>query len=71
MKVFGASVAITATASAVALLAQRAAAAYVTTSGTTFQLDGEPFYIFGTNAYWASDMQWVRSRGAFWCERCD
>lgn len=60
MKVFGASAAFAAAAGAFALLAQRAAAGYVTTSGTTFQLDGEPFYIFGTNAYWASDMQWVR-----------
>ncbi|KAK1929518.1 Mannan endo-1 [Phytophthora citrophthora] len=35
-----------------------ASAGFVTTSGTNFQLDGSPFYIFGTNAYWASEIQW-------------
>lgn len=57
MKVFGASAAIS-----VALMAQQAAAGYVTTSGTNFQLDGEHFYIFGTNAYWTSMTQWVSQR---------
>eukprot|EP00644_Phytophthora_capsici_P017101 jgi/Phyca11/21472/fgenesh1_pg.PHYCAscaffold_96_\ len=35
-----------------------ASAGFVTTSGTHFQVDGSPFYIFGTNAYWASEIQW-------------
>ncbi|KAL3670976.1 hypothetical protein V7S43_004161 [Phytophthora oleae] len=52
MKVF-------ASAALVASLAiESASAGFVTTSGTTFQADGSPFYIFGTNAYWASEIQW-------------
>ncbi|KAG7376427.1 hypothetical protein PHYPSEUDO_013575 [Phytophthora pseudosyringae] len=33
-------------------------AGFVTTSGTAFEVDGAPFYIFGTNAYWASEINW-------------
>ncbi|KAL3670975.1 hypothetical protein V7S43_004160 [Phytophthora oleae] len=43
---------------AAALLASSATAGFVTTSGTNFELDGSPFYIFGTNAYWASEITW-------------
>ncbi|KAG3079390.1 hypothetical protein PI124_g14284 [Phytophthora idaei] len=53
MKVFASAV-------AVASLADEATAAgFVTTSGTNFHVDGQPFYIFGTNAYWASEINWA------------
>ncbi|KAL4145171.1 hypothetical protein PRNP1_012844 [Phytophthora ramorum] len=51
----------TAAALLAALTAQSASAGYVTTSGTTFQLDGSPFYVFGTNAYWASEITWSKA----------
>ncbi|KAE8952092.1 hypothetical protein PF005_g24602, partial [Phytophthora fragariae] len=41
MKVFATAAAL--------LTAHTATAGYVTTSGTNFELDGKPFYIFGTN----------------------
>jgi hypothetical protein len=34
-------------------------AGFVTTSDTAFEVDGEPFYVFGTNSYWASEINWV------------
>ncbi|KAG6945046.1 hypothetical protein JG688_00016767, partial [Phytophthora aleatoria] len=40
------------------LAIQAASAGFVTTSGTAFEVDGQPFYIFGTNAYWASEINW-------------
>ncbi|GMF33540.1 unnamed protein product [Phytophthora lilii] len=52
MKVF-ASAAILAS-----LAVQAATAGFVKTSGTAFELDGEPFYIFGTNSYWTSEINW-------------
>ncbi|GMF56092.1 unnamed protein product [Phytophthora fragariaefolia] len=55
MKVFATAAALLAS-----LASQSADAGYVTTSGTNFELDGKPFYIFGTNAYWASEITWVR-----------
>lgn len=54
MKVFSTAAALLAS-----LAAHTATAGYVTTSGTNFELDGKPFYIFGTNAYWASEITWV------------
>ncbi|POM80317.1 Mannan endo-1,4-beta-mannosidase, partial [Phytophthora palmivora] len=36
-------------------------AGFVPTSGTNFELDGKPFYIFGTNAYWASEITWSKT----------
>ncbi|RLN96133.1 hypothetical protein BBJ28_00025023, partial [Nothophytophthora sp. Chile5] len=56
MKVFAHIAAIAATSASLAV--QTATAGFVTTSGTTFEADGSPFYIFGTNAYWASEIQW-------------
>ncbi|KAF4031016.1 Cellulase (glycosyl hydrolase family 5) [Phytophthora infestans] len=38
------------------LIADGATASYVTTSGTNLELSGKPFYVFGTNAYWVSEM---------------
>ncbi|RLN74246.1 hypothetical protein BBO99_00009027, partial [Phytophthora kernoviae] len=40
------------------LVTQSANAGFVTTSDTAFQVDGKPFYVFGTNAYWASEITW-------------
>ncbi|KAF1788563.1 Glycoside hydrolase superfamily [Phytophthora cactorum] len=40
------------------LAIQAASAGFVTTSETAFEVDGQPFYIFGTNAYWASEINW-------------
>ncbi|KAG6572648.1 mannan endo-1 [Phytophthora cinnamomi] len=56
MKVF-----TTATALLASLAAHTATAGYVTTSGTNFELNGKPFYIFGTNAYWASEITWSKT----------
>ncbi|KAE8879009.1 hypothetical protein PF003_g36916 [Phytophthora fragariae] len=53
MKVFATAAAL--------LTAHTATAGYVTTSGTNFELDGKPFYIFGTNAYWASEITWSKT----------
>lgn len=47
---------------ALAALANVASAGFVTTSGTNFELDGEPLYIFGTNAYWAATMKWTETQ---------
>jgi hypothetical protein len=49
----------TAAALLASLAAHTATAGFVTTSGTTFHVDGNPFYMFGTNAYWASETTWV------------
>jgi mannan endo-1,4-beta-mannosidase len=54
MKVFSSAAALLAS-----LAAHTATAGFVTTSGTTFELDGSPFYMFGTNAYWASEITWA------------
>ncbi|KAF1785645.1 Glycoside hydrolase superfamily [Phytophthora cactorum] len=51
MKIFATTAALFAS-----LSAHTATAGYVTTSGTNFELDGKPFYVFGTNAYWASEI---------------
>ncbi|KAG6572617.1 mannan endo-1 [Phytophthora cinnamomi] len=40
------------------LAAQVANAGFVKTSGTAFEVDGKPFNVFGTNAYWASEINW-------------
>lgn len=53
MKVFAGAVALA------PLAAQVANAGFVKTAGTAFEVDGEPFYVFGTNAYWASEINWV------------
>ncbi|KAF1788005.1 Glycoside hydrolase superfamily [Phytophthora cactorum] len=45
MKIFATTAALFAS-----LSAHTATAGYVTTSGTNFELDGKPFYVFGTNA---------------------
>ncbi|KAH7465630.1 putative mannan endo-1,4-beta-mannosidase C [Phytophthora ramorum] len=42
----------------VSLAIQATTAGFVKTSGTAFEVDGEPFYIFGTNSYWASEINW-------------
>ncbi|KAG2989710.1 hypothetical protein PC121_g8808 [Phytophthora cactorum] len=49
MKVFATAAALFAS------LTPYATAGYVTMSGTNFELNGKPFYVFGTNAYWASE----------------
>ncbi|POM71111.1 Glycoside hydrolase, family 5 [Phytophthora palmivora] len=49
---------LTRVAALVSLFIQAVSASFVTTSGTAFEVDGEPFYIFGTNAYWASEINW-------------
>ncbi|EEY55265.1 mannan endo-1,4-beta-mannosidase, putative [Phytophthora infestans T30-4] len=56
MKVFATAAALFAS-----LSAHSATAGYVTTSGTNFELDGQPFYVFGTNAYWASEITWSKT----------
>ncbi|KAI9990940.1 hypothetical protein PInf_018558 [Phytophthora infestans] len=43
------------------LIADGATAGYVTTSGTNLELGGKPFYVFGTNAYWVSEMTLSKS----------
>ncbi|KAG7375609.1 hypothetical protein PHYPSEUDO_000499 [Phytophthora pseudosyringae] len=53
MKVFASATALLAS-----LTVHTATAGFVTTSGTNFELDGSPFYTFGTNAYWASEISW-------------
>ncbi|ETO69905.1 hypothetical protein F444_13584 [Phytophthora nicotianae P1976] len=55
MKVFATAAALLAS-----LSAHTSTAGYVTTSGTNFELDGKPFYVFGTNAYWASEITWSK-----------
>ncbi|ETI32038.1 hypothetical protein F441_20929 [Phytophthora nicotianae CJ01A1] len=50
MKIF-----VMAAALIASLTADTATAGYVTTSGTNFELDGKPFNVFGTNAYWVSE----------------
>ncbi|KAF4031015.1 putative cellulase domain-containing protein [Phytophthora infestans] len=42
------------------LTAHGATAGYVTTSGTSLELGGKPFYVFGINAYWVSEMTLVQ-----------
>ncbi|KAG3019389.1 hypothetical protein JG687_00012429 [Phytophthora cactorum] len=56
MKIFATTAALFAS-----LSAHTATAGYVTTSGTNFELDGKPFYVFGTNAYWASEITWSKA----------
>ncbi|KAG7376428.1 hypothetical protein PHYPSEUDO_013576 [Phytophthora pseudosyringae] len=55
MKVFANAVVLAAVA------IETTTAGFVTTSGTNFQVDGSPFYIFGTNAYWASEINWSKT----------
>ena len=56
MKVFTGATALLASS-----IAHVSSAGFVKTSGTAFELDGNPFYFLGTNSYWASEITWVRA----------